>query len=720
MQPLKLRRRFAFASYVGAAAMSVALLLGVGLAGTASAAITIPAFPGQAGAPVSGFDTYPWWLPAATSGGVTTYPISNTDISEGSDTTLYVMQSISDLYAQAGIAPFSCGILAAANTVCNQGSGGSNPNNTQSDETDNFSGSQELVGTNDVGSGNGQSELCNGSAPAAPAAGVDYSRSSKPVSSSTCPTGVELGFAKDAVVGIDFLNIDPAAYGTPTGYQTQVDPQCSGTVTTLDPTGQGGPGQYPSYASSSGAVVCTQFPSGGIGSVADGWLPGNSLTCTTTCTGTKFTNITNTPINGGTGATSVAYRLFCQHGPSTTPDTSQITDWGQLTNLAGGKAVGDGAPIGVPIRIIGINNGSGTVSTFYNFAQSGIGTPASGEPSTDCAGGSGNVGSGDVDQNAASGQDPLNNQGPAGTNFISNPEVSLENTPSQVGDFAYADWGTSISGSSDAADQAVDIDTSLYSMSLGAEKSNPNAEITSIENNPSATSGNCGGAGEPCTFTVNVMTANAHTAANASELNNTYPMARTLFNIYRTDTVRASTAGFLDWLCDSNTAPATIGESTPSSIQKETDHVDGGNFDTDLNNIIQNQYDFIRLTDSTQEAANTTPTDNVSGGGVNASCDANLPIAASGVSAGSTTITMAAPVSSTVQVGWPVDFGNGTSLNFGSPNSDGGPAYGTITNISGSTITVATAPQSSGSGSTPTTLYFPGQAPILQINTAGS
>ena len=147
-----------------------------------------------------------------------------------------------------------------------------------------------------------------------------------------------------------------------------------------------------------------------------------------TCTGTPFTNITNTPINGGTGATSVAYRLFCQHGPSSTPDTSQITDWGQLTNL-GGAAVGDGTPIGVPVRIIGINNGSGTVSTFYNFAQSGIGTPAAGEPSTDCAGGSGTVSSSDVDQDAASGQDPDNNQGPAGSNFIQNTEISLENDP---------------------------------------------------------------------------------------------------------------------------------------------------------------------------------------------------------------------------------------------------------------------------------------------------
>ncbi len=105
-----MRRRFALASYVGAGAMSVVLLLGVGLAGTAAAGPTIAPFPGQSGAPVSGFDTYPWWLPE-TSGGA--FPISNLDISEGSDTTLYVMQSISDLNAQAGIAPFSCSITWA-------------------------------------------------------------------------------------------------------------------------------------------------------------------------------------------------------------------------------------------------------------------------------------------------------------------------------------------------------------------------------------------------------------------------------------------------------------------------------------------------------------------------------------------------------------------------------------------------------------------------------
>ena len=36
-------------------------------------------------------------------------------------------------------------------------------------------------------------------------------------------------------------------------------------------------------------------------------------------------------------------------------------------------------------------------------------------------------------------------------------------------------------------------------------------------------------------------------------------------------------------------------------VSKGTDHVNGGNFDTDLTNIINGQYDFSRLTDTTGE-----------------------------------------------------------------------------------------------------------------------
>ena len=446
MKPRKLRRGFAFASSLGAAALSVTLLLGVGMAGTASAAITIPPFPGQSGAAVSGFDTYPWWLPQSSPG---VDPISNVDHSEGSDTTLFVMQTISNLYSQAGIAPFSCTITKTANSDCEQPGGAiTNPNNTQSDETDNFSGTEELQGINDVGSGNGQNELCNGT-PAAPAGplGVDYARSSKPNSTSTCPTGVGLGFAKDAVVAVDFQSINPALYGSPTGYLGLKDPQCSSD------------GRSPATPRQTERWCAPPSRAAGIGPVADGWLPTDPTNCGTgggpACSGTPFTDIDNTPIGGGTGATSVAFRLFCQHGPSTTPNTSQITDWGQLTNLSGSEVPGQGAPIGVPIRIIGINTGSGTVATFYAFAQSGIGAGSN----SSCGGGTGTVSSSDVDTNAASGQDPVANQGPLGA--AGNNEIALENDANQIGDFANADWG-----GSDPADEATDIATSLYSHGL--------------------------------------------------------------------------------------------------------------------------------------------------------------------------------------------------------------------------------------------------------------
>ncbi len=58
-------------------------------------------------------------------------------------------------------------------------------------------------------------------------------------------------------------------------------------------------------------------------------------------------------------------------------------------------------------------------------------------------------------------------------------------------------------------------------------------------------------------------------------LNNIYPTARTLFNIYNPATVRASTAGFINWVCDSQ-----------SAITKQKDNYSGLNFDTELGNII--------------------------------------------------------------------------------------------------------------------------------------
>ena len=154
MKPRKLRNRLAVASSLGAAALAVALL---GLAGPASAAVTIPPSPAASSAGVTvvspgvtqQFGTYPNWLPANES-------VSNVDHSEGSDTTLFMMQAISNLYSQAGINPYSSALSKTNTSNCNSALG----NTAQSDLTDNFASTEQLQGINYVGSGNGIAELC--------------------------------------------------------------------------------------------------------------------------------------------------------------------------------------------------------------------------------------------------------------------------------------------------------------------------------------------------------------------------------------------------------------------------------------------------------------------------------------------------------------------------------------------------------------------------------
>jgi hypothetical protein len=204
----KLRNRLAAASSLGAAALAVAL---VGLTGPASASIAVPPFPA---ASVGGqtvvtpgatqqFGTYPNWLPANQS-------VSNIDHSEGSDTTLFMMEGISNLYAQAGINPFSCTLSATDNSTCSS----TNANQTQTDLTDNYASTEELQGINYVGTSNGIKELC-GSLTFPGTSNVDYARASRPPGvGTTCGSGLigEVGYAKDAVIPMDFQTIDPEAY----------------------------------------------------------------------------------------------------------------------------------------------------------------------------------------------------------------------------------------------------------------------------------------------------------------------------------------------------------------------------------------------------------------------------------------------------------------------------------------------------------------------------
>jgi hypothetical protein len=820
--------------------MGAVLLLSVGMAGTASAGVpTVPAFP--TGASIG----YPTWIPANGS-------VANVDHSEGSDTTLFVMQQIDDLYAQAGINPFSCTLnsnnlgncaqpswsvnttgatggtfgitiqgypeltgipynVTAATLQTELSSGtngpttttvtggpvyvitvpyltvsadfsgltsgtdtiteGANPNVTQTDTVDNFAGSEQLAGVWNVGSGNGLNALCGlGTLPANTVA--DYARSSKPASG--CSNLVQTGYAKDSVTATDFQQIQPANYGDATGY-----------------AGNG----YFSYDPQTGQKITTDFPSTGlIGPVADGWLPGDNTNCGTgggsPCSGTAYTDVDNTPTQSGDSASAAAYRLWCKSGSSTNPGDSQITDWGNLSNVGptfeilnvsltsgsetatipgtfpstivtgdtitgpdipasttvngaptngnptstlqlsqpasntatdtvkitatgtwagaappgtgtlptGAVPAGYGSPIGVPIRIIGVNLGSGTAAAWNGFTFGNVG-------------GTGNCsGKTLYNETAAQGANPQNPQGPTG-----NTEIALENDASQIGDFANANWG-----GNDAADQSVDIATSLYYMGRGAYNTNPNSSVASLELNSGVSVGS-----NPTAFTEYELNANNVAASGPTQLSNAYPVARTLFNVFKTDTVRASVGGYLNWLCDTNSVSYKSGSTTYTfngAIQKGTNHVDGGNYDTDLSNIIVNQYGFTRLTDLTPELNGSVIKTANNVVNPNASCMGNLTIA----STGTNTITIAGgSVPASVQPGWTVmiPLGYNVKLATAGAVSNGfpGDTLDTISSINYATgVITLTHNLVSATGSAPTTLYLPGRPPVLAVHDPNS
>ncbi len=651
MRIRKLRHRFAVASSLGAAALTATLMLSGGAA--SASGLPIP--------PIPTFNQYPNWL-------TSTGQMSNLDHSEGSDTTLYMMQTIGDLYtAQAGL--YGCtpvGSGSTQNQVCNTAT---NTNVAQTDIIDNYDSNEILAGVNDIGSTNGQKELC-GSIPHPVGSTVDFARSSKP-QGGVCSGEVQLGYAKDSVPLVDFQTIDPEAVGTPTGYNAI--------------------GSFTSYDPANGNSVVTAFPSGGIGPVAAGWLPGDPFNCVpagqsgTACSGVAFSNITG---GSTSGATSIPFRLYCQEGPSATPNTSQITDWGQLTNLNangpgnGGvaKTVGSGAPIGVPIRIIGVNQGSGTNATWSTFASSGVSNSTCGASAT-------------YDATAASGQNPLVSQG-----FAGNTEIAVENNASQIGDLAAANWPN------DPADQAVDIATSLYFISLGVYDTNTNAQQASLTPGTGTVPG-----GVPTSYLATPMNENNVKPTVTNELSNTYPTSRTLFNIYLASSVRASTGGFLNWMCDTNPTQASgpnAGQPSPQPglVQKGRDIVSGGNFDDLITQAITGTYGFGRLTDATPEVpvVKLTPSDGIAN--PNASCAAQLPSSTT-VTGGSSTITAAAAIPPTVQVGWKVSTEIGDTV--GIPSGD------TISSISGNTITLVSP--ATGSGSANEIVYFPGHPPVLGV-----
>ena len=672
MRKHKLRSGVVRAAAIGAAALSASLIVGAGVASAA------PADPPGGSTPVA-----PHFYNGNVEG------IRDT----GSDTTFFMMQKIGDLYTGAGL--YGCTLNSSAGQTLYNSSDPvsattneeyfcqSGQNVSTTDVNDNWDRTEVTEGVDDVGSGAGQNQLC--AALSTPLA-VDFARSSK-TAGTACSTMVQTGYAKDGV-SIVAYPVNPTTYGT-----SSTSP----------------------YSSINGGVV---------GPVALGWLPGDPNNGP--YTGTSYNPQTNAAglsnVDNGGGVGSTAFRLWCA------TDSTRITDWGALTNLgpnlevqgvsltngstsasvsgsfpstiasgqaitgpdipsgttvssvSGGSltlsqaatgtatdnvrittttklAVGSGAPIGVPIRLMGVNTASGTESTFTGYANSGASTGG-------C--------SSNMNTNAATDPNPVTD---TGTNATAH--VALENNSDQIDQFANGDFP-----SPDYVDQAIEVATTLYIESNGVYNTNPYAAATTVDGT---------------SYTGLKVNMNGQSPTTAHLLSNTYPTARTLFNIYNTNTVRASTGGFLNWICDGNT-----------NFSKGLDNTTGLNFDSELTTTISTVYGFPRLTDTSAQPTIATPADGQAAPGN--SCAASLLV---NTSNGSNQITLASGT-------FPADIVNAGGLvgggSVGITNANF-PAGTTVVSGAGtSTLTLSNSATATGTGVATTFAGVPAVTSVASTN----
>jgi hypothetical protein len=277
---------------------------------------------------------------------------------------------------------------------------------------------------------------------------------------------------------------------------------------------------------------------------------------------------------------------------------------------------------------MGVNTASGTEATWASYANAGTGLNCSTS----------------MNPNAASDPNPVTKVGDNAT-----AHIALENNSDQINQFATTDFP------GDTVSQGIESATTLYIESDGVYNTDPFAAATTIAG---------------VSYSGVKIPLNTKFPTTATKNQNTYPTARTLFNIYRSGSVKASVGGFLNWTCDGNT-----------NFLKGEDNSTGANFDSELTNVIGTVFGFPRLTDTTPAPAIATPADGLAA--PNNSCAAAFAV---DTTMGSNTIT--------------VDGGGNFPVDI--PNA-GGLANGTSVTVTGTGIPAGTT-VSSGSGTNTLTL----------------
>ena len=238
--------------------------------------------------------------------------------------------------------------------------------------------------------------------------------------------------------------------------------------------------------------------------------------------GTAFTNLTTAG-----GATSLVQRIYCP------TNASPITDWGQLTDKS--HTDGSGANIGALIYI----------------------------PAVDPAAGS------SVSWKAVVGCDP-NGRATDGQ------MLAADDAP-QVADVAQLDHP------GDTIGQANQPASSLYFLSYGVSQWRPYTEgvtfagrttssrILNVDNVAPSTA--CSLPGSGACFDNNGVAVNQIASA------------RKLYAVVRADTLRASTAGLLDWICDTD----------PSRVNHGVDMTTARNYADEVDYTINTEFLFTRV-----------------------------------------------------------------------------------------------------------------------------